>query len=88
MRTERQHPSDVARRLAARGRSHLRTAPQEAGVAWRRETFCLPRDEAREKAREWFDRFPKAAYMTEVEHWREMPDGAIEFTLRRLPSAD
>lgn len=53
-----------------------------------RETFLLPRDDARAKAREWFDNFPKAAYWTEVESWRQLPDGAIEFTMRRLPSAD
>lgn len=53
-----------------------------------RETFCLPRDDARAKARQWFDDFPRAAYWTEVESWRQMPDGAIEFTMRRLPSAD
>ena len=44
--------------------------------------------EAREKAREWFALFPKAAYMTEIESWRELADGRIEFTMRRLPSAD
>jgi hypothetical protein len=48
----------------------------------------LPRHEARDKAREWFARFPKAAYMTEIEFWRELADGSIEFTIRRLPSAD
>ena len=48
----------------------------------------MPRQEAREKAREWFNRFPKAAYMTEIEWWRELDDGRIEFTIRRLPSAD
>jgi len=26
--------------------------------------------------------------MTEVESWRELPDDVIEFTMRRLPSAD
>jgi hypothetical protein len=31
---------------------------------------------------------PKAAYMSEVERWRELPDGAIEFTVRRLRTAD
>ena len=56
--------------------------------AYRRETFSLPRDAAREKAREMFRRYPKAAYMTEIESWRVLPDGAIEFTMRRLPSAD
>jgi hypothetical protein len=35
-----------------------------------------------------FRRYPKAAYMTEIEQWRELPDGRIEFTMRRLPSAD
>jgi hypothetical protein len=56
--------------------------------AFRRETFALPREEARQKAREMFNRFPKPAYMTEIESWRELPDGRIEFTMRRLPSAD
>jgi hypothetical protein len=56
--------------------------------SWRRETFTLPRLEARAKAREWFDLYPKAAYMTEIEFWRELSDGQIEFTIRRLPSAD
>jgi len=52
------------------------------------ETFALPREQAREKAREIFRRFPKAAYMTEIESWRELPGDRIEFTMRRLPSAD
>jgi len=26
--------------------------------------------------------------MTEIESWRELPDGRIEFTMRRLPTAD
>ena len=41
--------------------------------AFRRETFALPREAAREKAREIFRRFPKAAYMTEIESWRVLP---------------
>jgi hypothetical protein len=53
-----------------------------------RETFTLPRDEARARARDYFDRYPKAGYMSIVESWRELPDGAIEFTMRRLRSAD
>jgi len=56
--------------------------------AFRRETFALPREEARVKAREMFNRYPKPAYMTEIESWRELPDGRIEFTMRRLPTAD
>src|SRR6218665_928315 len=53
-----------------------------------RETFQLSRQEAREKAREWFDAFPKAAYWTEVESWRQLDGDQIEFTMRRLPTAD
>ncbi|URQ75462.1 MAG: hypothetical protein NBV76_01345 [Candidatus Ochrobactrum gambitense] len=53
-----------------------------------RETFTLPRQAAREKAREWFDTFPKSAYWTEIESWCERPDDVIEFTMRRLPTAD
>jgi uncharacterized short protein YbdD (DUF466 family) len=48
----------------------------------------MPRIDAREKARTLFARFPKAAYMTEIEWWRECDDGQIEFTIRRLRSAD
>ncbi|HLH10502.1 MAG TPA: hypothetical protein VKV77_01345 [Methylovirgula sp.] len=72
-------PADIARRLSAKAKESR---------AWRRETYTLPRDEARDKAREWFAKFPKAAYMTEIEFWRELADGRIEFTIRRLPSAD
>jgi hypothetical protein len=78
------NPRDVAKALGARARAPRR----EPSSTWRRETFRLPRQDARDKAREWFERFPKAAYMTEVESWREMPDGEIEFTMRRLPTAD
>ena len=81
----KQSPQDLAERVARR-----RNARGEASVAdtWRRESFTLPRAEARTKAREWFDRFPKAAYSTEIEFWRELEDGSIEFTMRRLPTAD
>ena len=81
----RSAPGDVARRLGARSRSR---PASPASSAWRRETFCLPRSEARAKAREWFDLYPKAAYMTEIEFWRVCDDDQIEFTIRRLPSAD
>ena len=53
-----------------------------------RESFTLPRDAARQTARGFLDRFPKQAYMSEVERWRELADGSIEFTMRRLRSAD
>jgi hypothetical protein len=71
--------------LAARAAKALREKRRDG---FRRETFALPREQAREKAREVFRRFPKPAYMTEIESWRELPDGRIEFTMRRLPSAD
>ena len=76
-------PADLAQRMARR-----RDAQPTRSQAFRRETFTLPREAARAKAREMFERYPKAAYMTEIESWRELPDGGIEFTMRRLPSAD
>ncbi len=87
MSAERKAPSELARRLGERTakRAESGAAKRES---WRRETFTLPRGEARDKAREWFTKFPKAAYMTEIEFWRELADGRIEFTIRRLPSAD
>ena len=78
----RRTPREIAERSA-------RALRQRAeNDAFRRVTFALPREEAREKAREVFRRFPKPAYMTEIESWRELPDGRIEFTMRRLPTAD
>lgn len=87
MSFERKKPADVAQNLAERSRSYSR-AKDTISSAWRRDSFTLPRPEAREKAREFFTRFPKQAYMTEVENWRELEDGRIEFTMRRLPTAD
>ena len=72
-------PRDIASRMAARRRK---------GDGYVRDTFKLPREEARAKARDYLTRYPKAGYMSAVESWRERPDGAIEFTMRRLPSAD
>jgi hypothetical protein len=86
MAIERTKPLDIAARAARR--REQRPASRQAEDMWRRETYCLPRPEARQKALEWFDRYPKAAYMTEIEFWRELADGRIEFTIRRLPSAD
>jgi hypothetical protein len=81
--TANRRPADLARRAAE---AFARRKP--AADVFRRETFALPREAAREKAREMFRRFPKAAYMTEIESWRVLPGDRIEFTVRRLPSAD
>ncbi|WP_441277072.1 hypothetical protein AB7783_05580 [Tardiphaga sp. 172_B4_N1_3] len=75
-------PRDLAERMAAR---QQRRALDDGYV---RESFTQPRENARKTARAFLDRFPKQAYMSEVERWRELPDGDIEFTMRRLRTAD
>ena len=55
-------PRDLARRTAGALARHKRD-----DMGFRRDTFTLPREAAREKARELLRRFPKATYMTEVE---------------------
>lgn len=80
-------PRDLAERMARR-RKMAGKPGQAAGDGYLRETFTLPRAEARERAQAFFARYPKAGYMSAVETWRELPDGEIEFTMRRLPSAD
>jgi hypothetical protein len=72
-------PRDIADRLAQR---------KSRDDGFLRETFTLPRDAARLKARDFLSRYPKAGYMSAVESWRELPGGDIEFTMRRLRSAD
>jgi len=75
----RLRPRDIADRMARQRK------PDDGFL---RETFILPRDKARLKARDFLDRYPKGGYMSVVESWRELPGGDIEFTMRRLRSAD
>jgi hypothetical protein len=72
-------PRDLADRLARR---------ESAPDGFVRETYALPREEARARARAFLKDYPKAAYMREVERWRELPAGGIDFTMRRLRTAD
>ena len=74
-------PRNLANRMAAR-------AGKRVDDGFHRETFTLPREAARQKAKEQFQRFPSAAYMTKIENWRVLPGDTIEFTMRRLKSAD
>jgi hypothetical protein len=78
------------RRSALDGSARTRPSKNQppASSTWKRESWTLPRAEARAKAREFFQRYPKAAYWSEVESWRVLDDDRIEFTMRRLPSAD
>jgi hypothetical protein len=49
-----------------------------------REKFTRLRIPARKLAAEYFERFPKARYLTEVESWRHLQSDNIEFTIKRL----
>ena len=53
-----------------------------------RETFTLPLDAARRKARQIVGQQPVGGYATVVENWRQLPCGEIEFTTRQMPTAD
>jgi hypothetical protein len=74
-------PRDLAESMARR-----RKAAMDDGYV--RETFTQDREEARATARAFLDQWPAAAYGTSVEWWQELPDGRIEFRMRRLRSAD
>jgi len=69
-------------------RRAARLALQSSAASWKRETRVLPREDARDFAKSFFNKYPKAAYWTEVESWRVLDGDMIEFTMRRLPSAD
>ena len=49
-----------------------------------REKFTRERSAARKVAAEYFERFPKDRYQTEVESWRNLQSANIEFTMKRL----
>jgi hypothetical protein len=70
-------PSDLADRMkGSRGSSDPH------------QTFTLPLADARLKAREILDQSAQGGYWAIVENWRQLPDGQIEFTMRRVIAAD
>jgi len=72
-------PSDLADRMSYR---------REPDDRFMRQTFMLPLEVARAKAREILNQLPQGGYTTIVEQWRQLSDGQIEFTMRRLRAAD
>ena len=56
--------------------------------AQHRDTFRLPLDAARRKAREVIDQNPQDGLTPTVENWRQLPDDQIEFAIRYFPSTD
>jgi hypothetical protein len=75
------------RNLADRSRD-LRDLSKLKNDGFLRETFTLPLHVARLKARQILDAYPAGGYKTIVENWRQLPDGQIEFTMRRLQTTD
>jgi hypothetical protein len=67
-------PSDLADRMKGSSDPH--------------ETFTLPLADARLKAREILDQSAQGGYWAIVEHWWQLPNGNIEFTMRRVIAAD
>jgi hypothetical protein len=49
-----------------------------------REKFTRERTAARKPAKEYFQRFPKDRYQTEIESWRHLQSQNCEFTMKRL----
>jgi hypothetical protein len=56
--------------------------------AQHRDTFRLPIEAARRKAREVIDQNPQDGLTLTVENWRQLPDGQIEFVIRYFLTAD
>jgi hypothetical protein len=42
------------------------------------------RQDARKLAAEYFERYPKDRYLTEVEDWRHLQSDNIKFTIKRI----
>ena len=49
-----------------------------------REKFTRLRQAARKLAAEYFERYPKHRFQTEIESWRHLQSDNVEFTLKRL----
>ena len=66
----------------------MKTKEKKVAGGYLEITFTLPRQQAREAAREYLNRYPKWGYDTYVAHWHVTADGKINFTMRRLPTCD
>jgi hypothetical protein len=55
--------------------------------AYIRDKFTRKLTTARKVAREYFERYPKDRYETEVESWRQIQSQNIEFTMKRFARA-
>jgi hypothetical protein len=49
-----------------------------------REKFTMEHSAATKRAKDYFKRYPKDRYQTEVESWRPLQSFNIEFTMKRL----
>jgi hypothetical protein len=49
-----------------------------------RQKFTRLRQAAKKLAAEYFERFPKDQYLTEVENWRHLQSDNIELVMKRL----
>jgi len=58
------------------------------GAGFGIETFTLPLEAARRKVRDIIGSTPQHGHLGIVERWRQLPDGWIEFSMRRLPASD
>jgi hypothetical protein len=54
------------------------------GDPYIREKFTRDLSFARQLAREYFQRFPKDRFETQVESWRQIQSHNIEFVMKRL----
>ena len=61
-------------------------ADHMAGIE--QQTFTLPVDAARRKAREIINQAPESGLTSVIEKWKQLPDGRIEFAIRLFPAAD
>jgi hypothetical protein len=59
----------------------LSAMPRDAYI---RDKFTDELTTARKVAREYFERYPKDRYETEVESWRHVQSQNYEFTMKRL----
>ena len=55
---------------------------------WIETIYWLPREKAREAAREYFNRYPPLGYETYIHHWHETLEDKIYLVMRRRINCD
>jgi hypothetical protein len=84
LKTGARYPDRVELRVIYPAQSRFNAPMKDLFI---REKFTKEQSFARKLAKEYFEKYPKDRYQTEVESWRKLQSDNIEFVMKRAAEA-